>query len=443
MRRILIVLLSVVLVLGLSFTADARHQTEETEYNPGMVTAEGVQIMMSGSIRARGEYKKNVQLDVDSDGNNDSKYDTRVRLKIDARVTPGTMGVLELESGDFDSDTYTWGALAGATGIYQVSDYKPTDMHIRQAYIAHQGSGLLGRTAGFKIGHMLFALGNGIFYDHSKFGDDGAIFWTGLGDGEISFNYLKLDEFRTGQNDDANAYALALEMPVGNINVSADVTYVDDQDLADDRTVEMDLWNFGLRGDMNIAGLDVRGDIEFQTGEIQEDGMDDLDIGGYAFLVGADYAIGDISVGAEVAYGSGDDDPDDNDLDLFVTSLGSSQHYTYVYEYRAMSAAGGLSTGLSNTWYVNVGGSASPTPDLTTMLDLYYLQAAEDVSLKGGDEDDDLGWEVDAKVEYQIDKNLLYYIEGGYFWPGDAYKNHDGDDADDAYAVRNGVILKF
>ena len=51
--------------------------------------------------------------------------------------------------------------------------------------------------------------------------------------------------------------------------------------------------------------------------------------------------------------------------------------------------------------------------------------------------------EVDAKVEYQIDKNLLYYIEGRYFWPGDAYKNHDGDDADDAYAVRNGVILKF
>jgi hypothetical protein len=68
-----------------------------------------------------------------------------------------------------------------------------------------------------------------------------------------------------------------------------------------------------------------------------------------------------------------------------------------------------------------------------------------------------MGWEIDAKVTYQIDTNLVYYVEGGYLIAGDFYKNHtrgkdsgtnfgDNDrsaDPDNAYTVRHGIILSF
>ncbi|TNF55587.1 hypothetical protein EP227_02300 [bacterium] len=455
MKKSFVVLLSMLLLLGFSVSSFALHATEESEYVPGMVTSEGVQISMSGHIRLRHEFNDNLVLDESNSGNNQSKFNTRVRLKHDIRVTPNTFGVIELETAVGEDgkvgDSITWAQGASANrGSSQVfgnfGNRKVSELSIRQAYIAHQGSGLLGRTAGIKAGHMLLALGNGIFFDHSQYGDDAIILWTELGDGELSFNYILLEENDVALADDVEVYALAAEYPMDNMNVSGDITYVDGQNQSGG-DFDIHLWNFGLRGDIDVAGFNLYGDVEVQTGEVDNTVGEDADFEGWALLVGGDYMIGDIKLAAEFAYGSGQD-LEEKDLEGFVTILPAWEHYTFVYEARTIAATGMRGTGLTNTMYINVGAEAKPMPDLRAMLDIYWLQADEEAILGLGctpatcSKDDDLGWEIDWKVEYDIDKNLLYYIEGGYFLPGDAYETPTGD-ADDAYAVRNGLILKF
>ncbi len=456
MKKYLVAFLSMLLVLSFGVTASALHKTAETEYNPGMVTTKkGVEIKLSGSIRTRGELQVNNK-DFDSDsGDNSSHIDTRVRLKFNARVGKSTWAVVELESsggeGKGGSNQYIWGDPDFGTGVkggYRESDSKRGSMDIRQAYVAHQfhptGDGKYD--VGLKVGHMLLALGNGLFYDHTKYGDDAIILWTDLGKGELAFNYVKMNEgASTIINDDANAYSVTLEYPLDNANISADVTYFDDQDFnsAGD-TDGLHLWNLGLRGDTSLGGITLRGDIELQTGEVENLAASGgtLDYSGYAFLVGADYKVGDVKLTAEVAYGSGDDPDTDDDNEAFLTTLNRVQHYTYVYEYRAKTASGQVGTGLQNTWYINVGASTKVSPKIKLKGDVYYLQASEDVALNGGEPDSDIGWEFDGKISYKIAKNLVYYVEGGYLVVGDAY-DFATESADNAYAVRNGLVVKF
>ncbi|MEF9426835.1 MAG: alginate export family protein [Candidatus Mariimomonas ferrooxydans] len=457
MKKYLVVFLSMLLVLSFSMSASALHETSGTEYNPGMVTKKGVQIKLSGSIRTRGELKVNT-LDFDSDsGDNYSAFDTRVRLKFNARAGSATRAVVELESGSGGSDYYEWGAdiESGVKGGYKKSNSKRGSMDIRQAYAAHQfhPTGDKNYNVGLKVGHMLLALGNGLFYDHTKYGDDAVIVWTDLGKGEIAFSYVKFEENSSTISDDANAYILTLQYPLDNVNISADVTFFDDQDFnsAGD-TDGLHFWNFGLRSHTNMSGITLRGDVELQTGSVDNcapltaagctAGGSEQDFSGYAFLVGADYKVGDVKLTAEVAFGSGDDNPGDNDNEAFLTTVGDDQHYTYVYEYRAKTATGEIGTGLSNTWYINVSASTKATHKIKLKGDIYYLQASENVSINGGEPDSDIGWEIDGKFEYKIAKNLVYYVEGGYLVVGDAY-DFASESADNTYAIRNGLVVKF
>jgi hypothetical protein len=440
MRRFLIVFLSALLVVGVGSSAFALHgKAGGFEYQPTIVKAKKAMIEISGSMRFRGEY---ADTDFDSDNDNEkAAYDGRVRLKVKATVSPNTMGVVEIETGGATNDTYTWGADkhggSGATGLYKEGNAKIGDLTIRQAYIAHQGNAL-GTLAGFKVGHLLVKLGNGLFFNHAKLGDDGIILWVSPSKGtELSFATLKFREgTSTEDDDDADCYTLMAETEVSGMKLSGDVTYVLDQDPTDDIT----LWNIGLRGSADFGGVTVRGDVEIQTGENKRPDPD-IDLEGWALLVGADANVGPAKVTAEFAYGSGDD-PDSADDEAFYTSLSSGQKYTYLYDQKVVTAAGETNTGLTNTWYIKVGASADIAPNAKLGADLYYLRAVEDVSINGADPDDDLGVELDGKLQYQIDTNLVYYVEAGILFAGDAYDFADRD-ADNPYSIRHGIIYKF
>ncbi len=436
MRKILIVFLSALLVVGFSASAFALHgKAGGFEYEPTIVKAKKAMVEIGGSMRFRGWYE---DTDFDSDNDEESaRYDGRVRLKVEATVSPNTMGVVEIETGGTTNDVYTWDAdNSGATGIYTEGNEKIGDLTIRQAYVAHQGNAL-GTLAGFKVGHMPVKLGNGLFFNHAKLGDDGIVLWISPSQGtELSFTTLKLREGVNGEDDDdADSYTLMAETSLNGVKLSGDVTYLLDQDPAEDGT----LWNIGLRGEAGLAGLTLRGDLEIQTGEIEN--AETIDLEGWAVLVGADAKVGPAKVTAEFAYGDGDD-PDTADYEGFITSLSSGQKYTWVYDYRVRTAAGATNTGLNNTWYVKVGASTEAAPGVKIGADLYYLKAVEDVSLNGADPDDDLGVELDGKLEYQIDTNLLYFVSGGILFAGDAYDFADND-ADNVYSIAHGVVYKF
>jgi hypothetical protein len=464
-RKLLIVLMAVIATFALVATGFAAHMTEGGfEYTPEIVKAKKSSINLSGSIRMRGYYYDDMDFS-DAAANNDAKaqYDHRIRLKVDATVSPNTMGVLELETtndpGNPQSADYVWGTSGALNkGAYDTGtsgNSKGTELNIRQAYIAHQGSGLLGVMSGMKVGHQLIKLGNGMFINHSDFGDDAIILWTTPADGmELSFTAAKFSENSgiggaIGNSSDSDFYSLGISGTMDPVNYSADLSFLNDSVATD-----IDLWNLGIRGDMDLSGIKVSADFGIQFGEAQASetggiGTPDVDFEGWAIVIGADTKISDFNAHAEFSYGSGDDMATP-EYEGYVTSLASGQRSTFIADYRTTGAGttitGGINCGqcgVNNAWYINVGGSMNATPDMKIAADLYYLGVSEEY-MAPLFTDDDMGVELDAKVTYQIDNNLVWYAEGGILFAGDFYKNRTaGADVADPWGVRHGIILSF
>jgi hypothetical protein len=473
-KRYLALVAGLIFVLGFTAVAFAIHA--EIPSDTQAVVAKGkTQITLGGEIRARGEYREvdfntDDHVDVNESGirgdarNEDgSYYDARVRLSVDAQVTPNTSGFVQVEAGNGPTrDNYTWGTVgSGAAGIYSrdvikgdAGNVKPGVFNILQAWILHKGSGLLGVPAGVKVGHMPLALGNKLFFDHTKFGDDAIVFFVDPTK-ELHIGLLTA-KFREGQSalsDDANAYVGLFTYKGQGFNLSGDITYVDDQSNTQsgprpNNNSDIHFWNLGLRGDMKVDPVTIRADVELQTGKIANTGGAEPKFKGYAFLIGADFKVDPVTLTAEFAYGSGDKD-NDNKIKAFVTSLGADPHFTYVYEYSTVNACrvpelninnGNLYGGICNTMYVKLGASAQPVKDLTASLNLFWLRANEvPTNWKK-----DIGIEIDPKVTYKIDKNLTYWVEGGYLMAGDFWKRGNANArVDDAYAVRHGIMLSF
>ncbi len=444
MKKSLIVIVSMLFVLGL-VAVDYAAATDVT---------------LSGSMRVRGDFRSNTDLQ-DTIGGSKSAYDQQVRLKVTAKVDPKVKGVIELEAADYDSDTYTWGSASLGAGVYQKGNAKINDISIRQAYISvKEAFGL----ADLKIGHQLLKFGNGIFFDHSKFGDDAIVLTKELQKGtDISLVAAKLVENGTSANDDVDLYAVVVKTKVGNVNVSGDVSRINDQDYTTGLgfgalgTEGLHFWNLGLRGDTKVAGVGLKADVELQTGKARKaaTGEADLKIKGHAILLGASYKISDVKVGIDAARGSGDKIGTANKYEGFIVMHGSGA-VAFLYDDKVTTAgttlAGGVNTtktGLNNTQYLKFYASTKATPKVSVSGAIFILKGVKKLSTTYKSKN--IGTEIDAKVKYKLAKNVTYYVEGGYLIAGNMYKGNKVTDPDtslgvgpdDAYGVRHGIVLKF
>jgi hypothetical protein len=146
-----------------------------------------------------------------------------------------------------------------------------------------------------------------------------------------------------------------------------------------------------------------------------------------------------LNLRASIGYGSGDNDPNDGKDKQFETYLDSVQHYTLIYDYNVITAAGRANSGLSNTTYYNIGLDVTPMKDLTASADLYILRASEINTAVGGTDSKNAGWEVDAKAVYKLAKNLNYQVDAGFFKAGQLY----GDKKQNATILRHMITLSF
>jgi hypothetical protein len=542
-KKIISIVLGMLLVFGFAASAFAIHADIPSD-TTAAVAGGGTQITLSGEIRTRFDYQHTTFFEETSDK---SYWDERVRLGIEAKVTPNTSGFIQLESTNEDTasksqDWYGWGTTSPsaandtvtdktyATGMYTVGNEKRPALSILQAWILHTGSGLLGAPAGIKIGHMPLALGNNLFFDHSKYGDDAVLGFVNPVK-ELTLAGVAI-KFRAGANStntstQDNAYALIAAYNFDkNSSISFDATYVDDQDLVTTLSnagalganpyltlgapfgptlgtftprTALHFWNFGLRGNTVVSGLSMMLDGEVQTAETEHlsatfAGANELKMTGYAVKAGLGYTLDPVNLSLDFAYGSGDNGTHANKTSFFVTSLGADQHYTYVYEYRTINAAGVQYGGLTNTWYLKLGATTDVVKDVNFLLNLYYLQAVDAISVnspflqnnspfgatnfpqfdtKGNkwykfgnsynsksdgsgnpvapgttmwnNSGHDIGVELDGKITWTIDKNLKYWIEGGYLWAGDFWHAVTGPAVgpDDAFSVRQGIQLNF
>ncbi|MBF0337291.1 MAG: alginate export family protein [Nitrospirae bacterium] len=483
MKKLTLLMMLLMIVFGV-----ASVMAQEASTTTAVVAGGETKITLAGELRFRGEFSSNLtdQLDDEAkrlvttpappgfkEGSDDHNayYDGRVRLSVDAKIGTAVQGFLELESGTDKTDTWIWGNSAasdsGARGIYPNGNTKKGDIHIRQAWILYT-KGMYG----LKVGHQLWFLGNKLFFDHTRYGDDGIrIIIDPTKYIHIEVKALKFSEQATNRPDDGDAYVVEVKYKgEGGVNASADVAYVNDQGFAAlvPTYQYAHVWNFGLRGDYTNGPVTVRGDIEAQAGKLENPDnsrIEDATVKGWAGLLGVDYKIAGnipLKLTLEGAYGSGKSADDKNsDFKTFITSLGNDQHYTYVYEYKLKSAAGAISTGLANTLYIKGAAKAEFTKSLDAELALYWLQAAKKVALNAVsgpglpviNPSKDLGWEVDTKITYKIAKNLQYFVEGGYMFTGKAYDNvvqtrvvpvaEFATERDDAYAIRNGIQFNF
>ncbi|GBE33528.1 hypothetical protein BMS3Bbin06_00035 [bacterium BMS3Bbin06] len=434
MKRYLSIVLGLLFVLGLASSAYAVHAQIPAE-TQAVVAKGATQLTIGGSIRARMDYRSNLsdQLDNGSGDEHFARTDARVRLKIDVKVSDKTTGRVHLDN------SWVWGTSSESKGNYKEGNGRVKGgFNIIEAWIQH-----VNGPVGFKIGHMPLALGNKLFFDHSLWGDDGVVVFANPNKQVHVFGvFAKFRESKGGINDDSTGYVIAGNYKAGNLGVGGDVTYVDDQVGA------IHLWNIALRGNGNVAGLKLRGEVDLQTGKVTDAGRD---FGGYAFLFGADYKLGNTKLSGIVAYGSGDDNPNDNKIDEFVTSLSPVpyDYAGYLYHYRMKTAcsngalvAGACNGGIANTFTVKVGANTKVSKELSVAGSIAYLQAAEDISINGGTPDNNLGWEFDGKVKYKLDRNLSLTLQGGYFAVGDAY-NHANGQSDDAWGTRLTTQLSF
>jgi predicted porin len=465
-KKFISIVSAMLLVFGFAASALAIHAEIPSE-TQAVVAKGGTQITLGGELRVRGEIQQNTSDFYDDTSDRKSYYDQRVRLRLQADVTKNTTGVIHLEGGSATGDNFTWGgsngdATSGAKGIYASGNAKKTSLYVLEAWIQHTGSGLLGIPAGLKVGHMPLKLGNGLFFAHDKFGDDAIVLFADpTKELHIGLLTAKFAEGTDTANNDADAYVgLLIYKPNKDTSVGLDITYVDDKKSnglggitigngVNAVNIPTHLWNFGLRGNTTVSGLGIYADVELQNGKIEYDkvtGQTETKLRGYAYMVGLNYKIDPVKVELEYAYGSGDDDATDNKNKNFVTSLGADKHFTYVYEYRTKNAQGTANGGLVNTQYVKLGLSSNLTKDLSGEIQGYWLRANKKYSTAYDSKN--IGTEIDAKVSYKIDKNLVYWVEGGYLWAGNFFKNFTGDTStakkvDDAYAVRHGIQLNF
>jgi len=118
-----------------------------------------------------------------------------------------------------------------------------------------------------------------------------------------------------------------------------------------------------------------------------------------------------------------------------------------LYDSRATNATGSQTQrGIANTQYIRLGANGNLTKDLNLDVNLYRLRAVKAAVAAGYDyragTSKNIGSELDAKITYKLDKNLVYFVEGGYLWTGKFYDSATVA-ADDAYAVRHGITLNF
>jgi hypothetical protein len=417
LKKYLALFLGVIFVLSFAASAFAIHAEIPSE-TQAVVAKGATQITLGGELRTRGWWRDNIDANKNPlDSGSSAYYDQRVRLSVDATVAPGVKGYVMVESNSGNSDVYTWGNF----------NSKPTGLDINEAWILYSGSGLLGFNSGLKIGHMPLALGMKEFFDHTKFGDDAIVFFMDpTKQLHVGLLTIKFNEANRNDNtDDLDGYVGLMTYKLDDkASLGINYTYLNNSDG------EFSHQNVGIHGNASFGGVNLKGAADIQFGEAGPDS----DFKGWAAMLGVDFKLNPVTLRVSGAYGTGQEEGED-DTDAFVTYLGADQHYTLIYEYLVNSAAGTTATGLNNTGYINLGVDYAATKDLGLSVDGYWLVASEENAAG----EDEIGWEVDAKLKYALAKNLTYQVDAGYFDAGDFY----GDDNEGVTVLRHTITLNF
>ncbi len=405
------------------------------------------EIGVSGSIDYRMRNLVNMDLnDIKSDNQNITQE--RVRLNIDAKAGD-VKGKLSIEN-DWD----TWSRFE-ATQANNTNSF----LQLREAWINFN---LPGLPVNVNAGHQFLQLGNAWFFRSMKFGSDAWVLANVTGNNTAAFVNIKVAENNTKLADDTDAYAfLDVYKLSDTLTAGVNVTKVSDRDgkfmtavyagstgyFGGAPFVNADLQNLEAHATAAIGPAKLNAEVDMQMGDATDGGLTKHKFKGNQVVLQATIPMDALTINATVARGSGAKKAD-KDVKEYIALLDADPHYTVIYEYLVKTAArqhfASTHTGFGNTTAVSVGADVKATKDLMIGADLWYLQATEKVTpFVGAAATNDLGMELDAKINWKLYDNLSFNTVIGYFMPGDAYKISATKDADNARAIQSVLSFKF
>ena len=290
-------------------------------------------------------------------------------------------------------------------------------------------------------------------------------YWVGLGG--------LFDDNDAGENTDASddnwqlvasgaykAENMDARMTLGYERKPNDTTSLDEPESND---LFMLMGEFGMSFDM--VSFDVVAASNF--GDV-DDGDTDRDYSGFMLAGNVDIALDMATISVMGFYTSGDNEKliDADGDGIRETAVGDDDDFQgmtgqtfswaeivsdgYTYDRNASLAQAGAANKPSNMYAVGVGVDLKPTDTTTILFDVYYMGLVEDRTV-GGDKEDEIGIEVDARLTQKIYDNLSLTILGAYLFAEDGYGVYTNDVAtqkaadsgDDAFQVGVGIDFKF
>ena len=357
----------------------------------------------------------------------------------------------------------------------------------------------------FRVGRMKNELGNRLVLDQDG---DGIQIQKNAGPWTVTFDWTKQFEGVDGLTDedfgqqgvdgeDADLLFLEASRSAGGITWSPYVAYYRDQGDDDGTTyLPQELQYFKPRFQPNVSqatvlglawngtagGWALQGEVDYLTGEDDVPNADsgpnqlldvnDGDLEGYNLYLDAKHPLGPGTIGAVFGLGSGDDDPTSGDGNINKIRTNGFFYVTEVWEDSVMPDEEGITPqGLGspasrgyrefeNTTLAQINYTWPFKPDWKLFVSGTWIQATEELrpwaDLDGDgaiqpDEfgsatADDLGEEIDFKLDWQVMPHLTWTLRGGYFFTGEAagYLINGTDRfQDDAWELRTTLRFGF
>ncbi|HUJ18907.1 MAG TPA: hypothetical protein VL197_13060 [Nitrospirota bacterium] len=435
-------------------------------------------VTVGGSLEIRSRDFTNLNVVPDSFGNStsaDSTYrDTQSRIRIDVNAKAGDVkGKIELEQ-DFNTGGNDWGTgndvLSNKVpgGVGYSNSTANGNLGFREAWISFNLPGIPVNVTG---GHQLLALGNAWFFKSMHYGSEAWVVANQTGPNTFAFVNVKVLEGSINAADDIDAYALLDVFKISDAaTVGIDLTNILDRkslsplppNPVPNGTVGRDsLYNLGLNMNGKFGPVALKAEIDQQFGKAKAANLvtvggipsGDAKFKGNEIVVQGNVGLDPVTINFTAARGTGAKDQQ-TDINQFVNFLDIDPHYTFLYEYKVVTAAGAKNTGFSNTEALSAGVSAAVTKSLVLGVDLWYLLATQAVAINGATvfgstlpaTSHKVGTEVDVKANWQIAENLSWNWLLGYFAPGDAYdKNVNGvaTKGDKVTGIQGVLAFKF
>jgi hypothetical protein len=328
----------------------------------------------------------------------------------------------------------------------------------------------------FKIPNSMFSVKTGLQgvggrYQGLILADDWSAIKVGMDINDttkLTLLYSKPSEGVTNQWDDVDFYNVSFDTKAGDVKIGADLAWFDNNAAGGftaagggdsplfgglGNNLAFDLYLAAIKADAKIGDIGVDGFFIYATGsEDNPAGGGEQDLSAYAASVHVSAKVADIGLGGRVIYMSGDDNTADADTESFIPNLGGN--YDFAKEnlmifmtdaYYNNGPGGRLAVNAATN---NGSGLLGLTAQANFNFDDIYLKTGvgyfQALETQAGGEDD-MGFEIAARVGTKVAGNVDCSIAGAYAVMGDYWIVQNGlaSTPDDIFKVSAMVNVGF